>query len=571
MARPPFFKIVTMKKEKERPRLKTNYPLSEIPFNDYPRPTMVRDSYICLNGTWKVKSSDYDGDILVPYPPESRLSGIERDIGSKFTYERQFTIPQGFIKDRVLLHFGAVDQIATVYVNGVEVIKHEGGYTSFSCDITDYLSQINTLTVEVVDELDTRLPYGKQSKRSKGMWYTKVSGIWQTVWLESVPEVYVKGLTVDTKEGIKITADGITDAVVTVTTPDGEKVYQMKDGVCEFSITAPSLWSPKSPYLYQYVVDTGEDRVSSYFAIRSIGIVETKVGKRISLNGKPYFMHGLLDQGYWCDGIFLPPSTKAYVDEINRLKLFGFNMIRKHVKVEPEIFYYLCDKLGIVVFQDMVNNGKYRFFRDTLLPNLGFTRKNDRRTHMNSCAREAFLKSMTDTVNQLKKHPCICYWTIFNEGWGQFLADDCYKLLKKLDDTRLIDTTSGWFTRNLSDVKSVHSYFFNPKIDARDRAQVLSEFGGASYFVERHNCALKSYGYGRCKSREDFVQSVKDKYLKVIEWKKKGLSASVYTQLSDIEDELNGIITYNRMVEKIHPDELGDLSKELTEEEEYEI
>lgn len=554
--------------KKERAKLRTEYAVTEIPFCDYPRPTMVRDSYMCLNGEWKLSTPEWEGSIVVPYPPEASLSGVGRHLGGRLVYEREFELPSGFLKDRVILHFGAVDQIATVYINGVELITHVGGYTSFSCDVTDCLKASNTLKVEVTDDLKSRiLPYGKQSERSKGMWYTQVTGIWQTVWLESVPEVYVKSLDVKVSDKVEIVAEGISTGKITLTTPDGERVYGITDGKCEFNLQDPRKWSPECPYLYRYTVESGEDRVESYFAVRDISVVETAVGKRIALNAKPYFMHGILDQGYFSDGLFLPASTDAYMDEINRLKALGFNMLRKHVKIEPEIFYSLCDRLGIVVFQDMVNNGKYSFFRDTLLPNIGLARKKDKNAHKCKRARDAFLSSMRDTVIQLKKHPCICYWTIFNEGWGQFSADEAYRTLKELDTTRLIDATSGWFEQSLSDVRSIHSYFFEPRIDATSRPVVLSEFGGATFKVNGHTASIKDYGYGSCKTREQFVSRVREKYERIIDFKKKGLSASVYTQVSDIEDEINGLITYDRMIQKINPEELIDLSRELTREE----
>ena len=554
---------------KNRPLLKTKYTPTTIPFTDYPRPTMVRDSYLSLNGKWHLTSPSYTGDILVPYPPESLLSTIGRHVGDNLTYEREFSLPDGFLKDRVILHFGAVDQISSVYLNDTLVTTHVGGYMPFCVDITDYLKEKNLLRVEVVDELDTKvLPYGKQTKSSKGMWYTLVTGIWQSVWLESVGCQYIKGLNVKVLNcnKVKIEVDGVDSGKITLDTPSGLLNYDFTNGQVEIDITDPVLWSPENPYLYHYSVKSEFDEVRSYFAIRTIGIVDTGECKRIALNGKPYFLHGILDQGYWSDGLFLPANTDAYVDEIKRLKALGFNTIRKHVKVEPEIFYYLCDKLGIIVMQDMVNNGKYSFFRDTLLPNIGISHKKDTNAHKCIRTRKAFLDSLTETITTLSKHPSICYWTIFNEGWGQFCADTAYEYLKTLDDTRIIDATSGWFHQTKSDVLSLHSYFFKPKIVATKRACILSEFGGGTYKVEGHNALLKTYGYGSCKSREEFVKRVRDTYRDIIKYKKMGLSGSVYTQVSDIEDEINGLFTYDREIEKIYPHELIDLSRELTKE-----
>ena len=557
--------------KKERARLKTKYTVGDIPFDAYPRPTMVRDSYLCLNGKWRITTPDWSGEIVVPYPPESMLSGIGRHIGNRYTYEREFCLPDGFLKDRVILHFGAIDQIARVYLNGKKIGEHVGGYTPFSIDVSSFLSNLNTLTVEVEDNLsDHVLPYGKQSKVSKGMWYTSHSGIWQTVWLESLPKRYIKHLEVEIKDGVKITAEGVKEGAVTVNTPGGKLSKRLIDGVVVFKLENPRLWSPEDPYLYRYTVESGEDKVESYFAIRNLTTNKIDGIPRLCLNGKPYFFHGILDQGYWSDGLVLPANADGYRDDILRLKSLGFNMLRKHVKIEPQIFYALCDELGIVVFQDMVNNGEYKFARDTLLPNIGLKRRECTRAHRCIRTREAFIKQMKETVSALKVHPCIVYWTIFNEGWGQFEADKAYQILKDLDDTRFIDSTSGWFETKLSDVKSIHSYFFPPRIKVQDKPVVLSEFGGSTYFVDGHSAVLKRYGYGTAKTREKFVEAVRSKYEKIIEWKKKGLCASVYTQLSDVEDEINGLTTFDRAVDKIISLELIDLSTKLTGDD-YEI
>lgn len=317
--------------------------------------------------------------------------------------------------------------------------------------------------------------------------------------------------------------------------------------------------------MYHFTVQTGEDRVQSYFALRTLEIKDVDGYPRICLNGKPYFFHGLLDQGYWQDGIFTPNSPAAYEQDILFAKKLGFNMLRKHIKIEPQLFYYACDRLGMVVFQDMVNNGAYSFLRDTALPTVGLKWLPDRWLHRNKRSRAAFEQAMVETVEILYNHPCICYWTIFNEGWGQFCAATMYKRLKTLDDSRVIDTASGWFSGVDSDVDSRHVYFRKVRLKAGKKPLVLSEFGGYSYQVEGHVFnPKKEYGYGKCTSREEFVQALRKVYLEeVAPLIEKGLCAAVYTQISDVEDEVNGLVTYDRQVEKVKPEELADLGLTL--------
>lgn len=552
--------------------------LEEIPWNTYPRPMMKRDSYFCLNGKWEFgvrmgnEPDRYDREILVPFAPESLLSGIDRVFPEEATllYRRSFSLPHGFKRDRVLLHFGAVDQVAEVYLNDRLVTAHTGGYTPFSVDITEDLREENVLKVEVTDRLSERvLPYGKQCGKRGGMWYTPVSGIWQTVWLESVPTTYIKHVDASPVGSfVKITIDGVNEAAVTVVAPDGEKtVLVTKNGVAELALEKPFLWTPESPYLYRYTVETGEDKVESYFAVRTLTIEEVNGVKRLCLNGSPYFFHGLLDQGYFSDGIFTPASPAVYTREIERVKALGFNTLRKHIKLEPQIFYAECDRLGMIVWQDMVNNGKYDFLRDTALPTLGLVRKSDKRSHKNAAQRKAFLDALEETVKLLRGHPCICYWTIFNEGWGQFDSDGAYKKLKALDDTRFIDSTSGWFRAGASDVDSRHIYFRKVKVKPSDKPVVISEFGGYTYSVKGHVFnTTKSYGYGECKTREAFVEKIRSLYLdELVPAVKNGVCGAIYTQVSDVEDEINGIFTYDREAEKLLPEEFAGISAALWE------
>ena len=526
------------------------------PWDVYPRPQLRRDSFLNLNGTWDFTATDgnaapddYDRKITVPFCPECELSGIGEHFpeGSLLCYRRIFRLPEGFLRDRVLLHMGAADQVCDIYVNQKHVGHHEGGYTAFRLDITDALEEINELRILVRDSLDDQsFPYGKQTKSRGGMWYTPVSGIWQTVWLESVPAEYIQSLD------IRVTA---TAAHITVTPPlagsillEG-KEYPLTDGKASIAPDSPRLWTPEDPWLYRFSVITETDRVESYFALRTLEIREVKGLPRLCLNGEPYFFHGLLDQGYWPEGIYTPPAPESFADDILAMKRLGFNTLRKHIKVEPEQFYYDCDRLGMIVFQDMVNNSDYRFFRDTALPTVGIQKLPDRKLHRDPRSRQAFLECMEQTVAQLKNHPCIVYWTVFNEGWGQFDSSAVCKRLRQLDDSRFIDSTSGWFRGGDTDVESLHIYF-GPwgKLKPCKRPLVLSEFGGYAYPVEGHIFnPEKAYGYKSCRSLEDFQTSMEALYhSRILPAVPNGLCAAIYTQVSDVEDEINGLLTYDR-------------------------
>ena len=528
----------------------------ETPWSVYPRPQMRRGSFLNLNGDWEFSVNyEYQGLIRVPFCPESKLSGIGKhyEEGSLLTYTRTFTLPEGFNQGRVLLHIGAADQHADVFLNGKPVGYHKGGYEAFSLDITEALGEENRLSICCQDNLEQQeYPYGKQTLSRGGMWYTPVSGIWQTVWLESVAETYIQKLNIENR-GYGVTVSIQPKLPGKVIVPQlGE--FDLTDGSVTINPENPNLWCPENPYLYDFSVKTEQDEVYSYFAIRSLEIKQEGAYPRLCLNGKPYFFHGLLDQGYWPDGIFTPAKPECYADDILEMKRLGFNTLRKHIKVEPEEFYYQCDRLGMIVFQDMVNNGDYNFLRDTALPTIGIQKLDDRKLHRDETARKMFLEGMVATVNQLKNHPCICYWTIFNEGWGQFDSDNVYEQFRKLDDTRFIDSTSGWFRREKTDVDSRHVYFRKVKLKGDGKKPlVLSEFGGKTYRAEGHVFNPdKSYGYGGCDSLKALDEAVAKLYLEeVLPCIEKGLCAAIYTQVSDVEDEINGILTYDRKVCKL--------------------
>ncbi len=574
--------------------------ISENPWDIYPRPLLRRESFFSLNGEWELTiRQDTPVPVRVPFCIESELSGVKKRVetGAAVLYRKTFRLPDGFVKGRVLLHFGAVDQIARVVVNDRFLGSHEGGYTAFGFDITAALfpDRENTILVFIEDYLALHtLPWGKQKEKNGGMWYTPVTGIWQTVWLESVPMKYIPQLKIRTK-GARVQIDLVEDpGLITGNTGketnrpadasgfrllpmSGHIVYHdgqetitvpLKKGHAEFTVSCPRFWSPADPYLYEFSLSSGADTVQSYFALRDISVETIDGIPRILLNGKPAFFHGVLDQGYFEKGIYTPESPADFEKDLQLLKDCGFNMLRKHIKVEPEIFYYACDKMGLLVFQDMVNCGNYHFFRDTVLPTAtGGRIASDRRLNRNEKARQNFEKAMKETVLQLGNHPCIVYWTIFNEGWGQFSASEMYEKLRAIDDTRLIDSASGWFhTKDLkTDVESRHVYFRAAKPVRSSKPYVLSEYGGYALKIDGHAYRPdKTYGYKGHKTKEELMNNLTVLFRRdVIGAIPEGLSAAVYTQLSDVEDEVNGLVTYDREVVKVDTAAMKALSEEI--------
>ena len=550
--------------------------LSGQPWTVYPRPHMKRSEWICLNGIWDFAAiedetiqPDYSQTILVPFCPESRLSGVNRvfPIGTTFCYRKHFEIPSEWAEKHILLHFGAVDQECIVFLDGIELMRHSGGYYPFQLDITEYVCGKpveHTLEVRVKDDLRHDLPWGKQSRSRGGMWYTPFSGIWQTVWMEPVPEYHIDEVSVQLNGcTAEITVEGVPQAEIDF----NGGVYAAQQGRVRITVPEPRLWSPEDPFLYMFTVLAGEDRVESYFAIRTLTIGNVNGIPRLCLNGSPYFFNGLLDQGYWSDGICLPASPMSYEQDISAMKALGYNTLRKHIKVEPELFYYACDRLGMIVFQDMVNCGDYHYIRDSVLPTLGMVRRRDEKLNSNRNVRSAFLQHMKETVGLLRSHPCICYWTIFNEGWGQFQADEAYDYLRQLDPSRWIDSTSGWFHQRKSDVDSLHIYFSGLHLGKRtDLPQVLSEFGGFSFKLAEHSANLKeTYGYRKYTDSESYVKAMQEIYGEIVRLARKGLCAAIYTQISDVEDETNGILTYDRKVCRLQPEHLREIAHQLQE------
>ena len=537
------------------------------PWDVYPRPQLVREGWINLNGTWDfcaVTKPDkaellYNRKILVPFPVESALSGIGEHFpeGSALYYRRRFVlnkIPEG---KRLLLH---LDQSKFVRLNG----KPERGFFSTQNSsrilvLNNTLPGENLLEIRCFDDLRFKwIPYGKQRRRRGGMWYTPASGIWQTVWLEWVPETFISALKITpalTEVTVEVTETALGEAVPE---ENGAYIecegvrYPVENGKAVIKPQNPHLWTPEDPYLYKFTVKTASDEVRSYFALRTFEAKPVDGVPRLLLNGKPIFCSGLLDQGYWPEGLYTPPCPESYADDILAAKRLGFNLLRKHIKIEPAQFYYDCDRLGMLVFQDMVNNGRYSFFGDTLLPTLGLQKLPDWLPLRRSLTKCCFRLALQNTVRQLYNHPCVVYWTIFNEGWGQFSPTKNYELLKKLDPTRVIDTTSGWFRGGRTDVESRHVYFRRFRMPKAKKPVVLSEFGGYVWKVEGHSFNPdKTYGYRLFREREAWHQAVKKLYDEQIYPNiDKGLCAAVYTQLSDVEDETNGMLTYDRKIIK---------------------
>ncbi len=546
----------------------------ETSWEEYPRPQLKRDSYISLCGEWSLfvsqKNETKDlGKIIVPFPPESRISGINRTLKEKekYIYIKEFEIEKQFLNDKTIIHFGAVDQVAKIYLNNNYIGKHIGGYLPFEFDITDHISiGKNELKVEVIDTLDNNLPYGKQRKKRGGMWYTPISGIWQPVWLESVPKSHFKSLKlIPTLDSITIEVDGGLDEKTIVI--NNEFTYKFKGNKTTIKIEKPINWTPENPYLYYFTLSDSVDSISSYFALRTITIEKINEKSYICLNNKPYFFNGLLDQGYYSDGIYTPFSPNGFKFDILTMKSLGFNTLRKHIKIEPNLFYYYCDKYGMIVFQDMVNNGKYNFLLDTALPTV--LSKKHYISRSNKRQREIFINDSKQTIELLYNHPCVAYYTIFNEGWGQFNADEVYKLLKPLDKTRVFDSTSGWFKENLSDVDSEHIYFKDIKLKSTEnKPLVLSEFGGYSYKIPEHSFnQQKNYGYKTFNSQNDFENDLIGLYENQIKSNiKNGLCSCILTQVSDVEDETNGLLTYDRQVLKINKENIRKINEKLYKE-----
>lgn len=537
-------------------------------WTSHPRPQLKRNSYIILKNNWTLNRMP----ITMPYPPQSKLSGFNHGVGDVLNYKCTFTIPNSFVQKRIILHFGAVDQLATIKLNGKHIGDNEGGYIPFSFDVSDEINRYgeNILEVVATDKLDTNYPYGKQSNTPSGMWYTPVSGIWQNVWLENVPDTYISSLSFDAdlnSVGIDVETNKKIDSFnISIQMPDGSSLEKTIVGSYgTIKLDHPVHWTCDNPFLYNCTISISEDSVESYFGLRTITIENIKGTNRVCLNGEQIFLHGVLDQGYFHDGLFIPESEEGYDRDILNMKELGFNLLRKHVKIEPEYFYYTCDKLGILVMQDMVNSGEYSFIRDTAMPTAGFKKREDVLLSKDNPRRQIFEKQLKSTIKHLYNHPSIIAYTIFNEGWGQFNSDEMYDLVKDLDKTRLVDSTSGWFHQNNSDFDSEHVYFINKALKPKERPLFVTECGGYKFMDSDHFFGNKEYGYGSCKTMGDYMCKIEEMYEKmIIPGMNKGVCGCIYTQLSDVEGEVNGLYTYDRQVCKVDKGRMNIIKEKLT-------
>ena len=568
------------------------------PLAEYPRPAMRRDSCEILNGPWQyaiTQTAEYpaawQGSILVPDSPEAPASGVGRTLqpGQWLHYHRLFAPPAGE-GGRVLLHFGAVDYACAVQVNGHLAGGHRGGYWPFTLDITDLLNGTgrNSLWVAVQDPTGHGTQArGKQTLRPGGMFYPAQSGIWQTVWLERVPDNYIETLTVTpdydartvtvrartAKPGGAVNLWAVVRAGGVTIAEDWGSDEADRDGAVTLNIPEEHFfpWSPDSPFLYDLTVGTtqGEeesfDTVHSYFALRKWSCAPDARGVlRFCLNDRPLLLNGLLDQGYWPEGLYTPPSDAAVVHELQTIKELGFNLLRKHAKIEPQRWYYHCDKLGLIVWQDMVNGGEpYRLWFVTYLTNVlqPLLRKlpdtaalRGLLSRRSEASREEYGRELEATVEALRGHPCIGCWVPFNEGWGQFDAAQAVETLRTLDPDRLVDEASGWYDQGGGDVDSRHNYFYPLHLRPGRRTVALSEYGGIAWPMPGHEPPRRTYGYGTARSRAELTGRYRKLQLEtVLPQLRNGLSALVYTQVSDVEDEVNGLFTYDRQAVKPDP------------------
>lgn len=589
---------------------------------EYPRPNLVRDSYFNLNGKWECRINEsetadfYDETIIVPFSPESMLSGVGKIVmpHQRLHYRKKFTLPEGFKKSRVLLHFGAVDQECSVFVNGIRVGGHKGGYLPFHFDITDSLRQgENVLTLSVTDRTE-QSPHarGKQKLQKKGkyasLFYTPQSGIWKTVWMESVEKAYIEDVRItplydDSSVRFEITvlnacktsgaetsggkaSGGETSGTVLLAVLDrGVEIGQAEITVRqekeikkvisqEIKLDGFKPWTPDTPHLYDVIIRYGEDEVRSYFGMRKLSTGRDGKGiLRFFLNNKPYFFNGILDQGYWPESLMTAPSDEALVYDIIKLKEMGYNTIRKHVKIEAERFYYHCDRLGMMVWQDMPNGGgEYNMVFVTHLPNASdrFARGVSDRHYgifkrKDGEGRRQYYTDLKNMVSTLYNYPSIAVWVPFNEGWGQFDAAKATKEVREIDSGRLINEACGWFDQGGGDMYSIHNYRHKLKVKPQqDRVVALTEYGGYAYPVEEHLSCKKEFGYQHYHSTEELTQNYKRLWEEEIYPNLQyGLCSAIYTQTSDIEEEINGVLTYDREIVKLDEDQVKEMNDKL--------
>lgn len=569
-------------------------------WRQYPRPQHKRDLWQNLNGSWEYAiqaknlptPTKFQGNILVPFCVESSLSGVGKILkpDERLFYKREFDVPENWNGKNILINFDAVDWSSTIWLNGALVGSHKGGYDRFSFDITPYLKKTGKqqLIVAVDDPSSFGMQArGKQQLPQQGIWYTPVSGIWQTVWIEPVsktasineikviPDIDQKSVTIIPVTDMPLRPEYF----VNVSVMDGkQKVASgrvLANKELELKISNPKLWSPESPFLYDLQLTLTDkngatlDEISSYFGMRKISLGMKDGVKYTFLNNKPYFQYGLLDQGWWPDGLYTPPSEEAMVFDLIKTKEMGFNMVRKHIKVEPDIWYYNCDKMGLLVWQDMPSGMVVEPVSDTVKPiHLEHVQRNKEDLNRNSEATAQYEWEMRRMIDLHYNHPSIVTWVPLNEGWGQYATIRLAKAVKELDPTRLVNAISGWSLRPVGDMHDIHTYQVKVEVPSTstERAAVIGEFGGIGQPVEGHlwDNSIRNWGYQTYKTSDELLKNYKIKFDQIVDMKKnKGLSAAVYTQTTDVEGEVNGLITYDRKVMKIPVETLKAMHAEL--------